>query len=197
MNKTFRVLIVLFNLLILGNIVYAASNDTINDVVSYGIVEGDPDGDLRLSDCMTRAEFAAISCRMLNLDIIELENTIFLDVNKDFWGYDYINTAYNYGIIHGYDDKTFKPNEFISYEEALKMIVCSLGYSQKAEQYAIYPYGYKICAAELGLTKNLKTSDGQNIIREDVVQLIYNGLDVPMNKNGIITTMTIRSNFKS
>lgn len=203
MNKIFCILFVLFNLLTtFENIVYAASDDTINvierqnEVVSYGIIKGDPDGNLRLNDCMTRAEFAAVSCRLLNLDITEPKNSMFLDVSEDFWGYAYINTAYNNGIINGYGDNTFKPNEFISYEEALKIIVCSLGYSQKAEQYAAYPYGYKLCATELGVTKNLKTSDGQKITREDVIELVYNSLDVPMNKNGTIETITIRSNLK-
>ena len=31
------------------------------------------------------------------------------------------------GVINGYEDGTFRPNNTVTYEEAIKMIVCALG----------------------------------------------------------------------
>lgn len=46
----------------------------------------------------------------------------FSDISEDFWGYEAIYGLYNKGVISGYEDKSFKPQDFIKREEAVKMI---------------------------------------------------------------------------
>jgi hypothetical protein len=46
----------------------------------------------------------------------------FTDVASSAWYYGYIQTATGYGIIKGYDNGTFGPNDTITREQAMTMI---------------------------------------------------------------------------
>ncbi len=46
------------------------------------------------------------------------QNVSYADVNENDEGYEGINTCHRYELMEGYQDKTFKPNEFITYAEA-------------------------------------------------------------------------------
>ena len=49
-------------------------------------------------------------------------NDIFTDVTEKDWFYNYVITAYSYGIIKGVSDTEFKPNGTITREEAAVMV---------------------------------------------------------------------------
>jgi len=70
---------------------------------------------------ITRAEFAAIVVRALGLDT-GMRNSSFTDVSSSEWYYGYIQTAVGYGIITGYGDGTYGPNDTITREQAMTMI---------------------------------------------------------------------------
>jgi hypothetical protein len=46
----------------------------------------------------------------------------FSDVPASFWGYSYIETAYAHGIISGYTDGTFRPDNSVTRAQVAKMI---------------------------------------------------------------------------
>jgi len=52
----------------------------------------------------------------------------FRDITKNDWFAKYICIAKNKGVISGYPDKTFKPNNNITFAEAAKIIVTTFGY---------------------------------------------------------------------
>ena len=52
------------------------------------------------------------------------------------------DAALTLGFISGHDDGMFMPNDTISYFEALKIIVCALGYKPVAEANGGFPSGY-------------------------------------------------------
>lgn len=97
------------------------SKDAVNDMGSRMVVTGvgndlyEPDRDI------TRAEFAAIVVRALGLDRGMGKNS-FTDVASTDWYAGYIETAVGYGIIEGYGDKTFGPNDLITREQAMTML---------------------------------------------------------------------------
>lgn len=70
---------------------------------------------------MTRAEFATIIVKALNLDLIEANK--FKDVQSKDWFYKYVGTANENGIVNGISEGYFNPNGNISKEEAVSMIV--------------------------------------------------------------------------
>ena len=87
---------------------------------------------------------------------------------------------YNFGIMTGDENGNFNPQNQISNEEIIKMIVCLIGYKEKAEQNGGYPTGYIMTAATCGVTKGLQLVNNVSAIRGDVGIMIHNALDVPI-----------------
>jgi hypothetical protein len=71
---------------------------------------------------ITRAEFAAIAVRALGLMRTGVGKDSFSDVSKEEWYYDAVSIAYEYGIISGYDNGKFEPDNKITREQALTII---------------------------------------------------------------------------
>jgi hypothetical protein len=86
-----------------------------------GFIEGDTNGNFRPEDKITRAEAAKILTNSLNLTLIQSEIG-FRDVPSSHWAYQYILTLKAKGIINGYPDNTFKPENPLSRGEAIKLI---------------------------------------------------------------------------
>lgn len=77
---------------------------------------------------VTRAEFAALIVRSLGLSKIEAAST-FSDVEANDWFTAEVNAAVAAGIVDGYPDGTFKPNNQINREELAAMVVRALNFS--------------------------------------------------------------------
>lgn len=191
--------------------VFASAN--FEDLSRYGIMQGDPNGDLRLEDEVTRAEMVKMILCAQNLGDYgkEQTHTRFDDVTIAYWASGYIHAAWQQGIIHGKSETIFAPEDPVTNEEAVKMIVTLLGYSQKAESKGGYPYGYMKMADELELLEGLDLVGAQNALRGDIATLISTALDIPlmqqtgwgadvtyqiMNGKGGVPLVTLRSNFE-
>ena len=84
-----------------------------------GIINGKTDDAFEPDKSITRAEFAAVTVRALGLPY--KTKSVFADIADDDWYFDYINTAYGYGIVSGLSDSEFNPNGVITREEAVTM----------------------------------------------------------------------------
>ena len=90
---------------------------------------------------VTRAEFSKMLVLSLlnetefNTLIIDDDHCNFTDVSKGAWYYNYVVAATNYGLINGYADNTFKPDKEVTYEEAAKMMMKSLGHKYLREDH--------------------------------------------------------------
>ena len=92
----------------------------IEDLASRGIINGKSEISFEPDSTMTRAEFATIITRGLGLP--QKNETTFKDVQANDWFYNYVNTAYHYGIIKGVSENEFNPNGTITREEAAVMV---------------------------------------------------------------------------
>ncbi len=156
-------------------------------LLRLGIISGDPNGDLRLGDSLTRAEMSVIICGLQGINgAPDAVDTVFGDVNKSHWASGYINAAYNSKIINGNEDGTFRPEDKVTYQEAVKMLVSLLGYTPKADTLGGYPEGYLETARRHGLTSGVEFSPENPCTRGDVFILAENALDIPlmMQKDG-------------
>ncbi len=99
----------------------AWAKDAVNDMGSRMIVTGVLDDTYEPNRNITRAEFAAIMVRALGLAPGD-GNTGFADVASAKWYAGYVKTALEQGIITGYDEETFKPNDNITREQTMTMI---------------------------------------------------------------------------
>lgn len=71
----------------------------------------------------TRAETAAMAVRAIQASIpSEVGTKPFPDVNTDTWHASYISSAKTHGIVHGYPDKLYRPDQPVNKVEALKIV---------------------------------------------------------------------------
>lgn len=154
------------------------SQKALFDVVSLGIIEGDENGDYQLDSKVTRAEFAAMMIRTMYYPTQGgiLGFDVFTDVHEDDWFYDEVSAAYAGAIMQGKQNNIFDPLAEVTYNEAVKTMVTMLGFAPIAEQNGGYPAGYLLEGSKLDICVNVPSDAGMT--RGDVVNLIYNSLDV-------------------
>ena len=84
-----------------------------------GILAGYKDGTFRPQQYITRAEFATIAALFFHAP--EVEDDAFTDIS-DSWARDYINRAAKLGLVSGYEDGTFCPQNQITRAEVMEII---------------------------------------------------------------------------
>ncbi len=94
-------------------------NQAVATMAKLGIIEGRAPGYFEPTDYITRAEFAAICARFDDSEY-EIADE-FTDV-AGHWAENEIHEAAAHGWIKGYEDGTFKPDQFITRAEAMTMI---------------------------------------------------------------------------
>ncbi len=170
-------------------------SEAVDKLVGFNIITGYEDGTFKPDNQITRAEFAAIVTRMkgvadnLSTDAV----TGFSDLDNDSsraWARPYVKAAVDLKIINGFEDGTFRAGEPVTYEQAVKMLVCAVGYEVVARsEYnkiiatnpnATWSAGYIAAANKHGITKGVITAKiSEPAARGVVAVLTSNGLDVP------------------
>jgi len=97
------------------------SKDYVNVVGSRLIDSGVGNGNFAPNKAITRAEFASMMVKALGLKGTNFPNK-FSDVKKSDPCYSYIYTAYEYGILEGYTNGKFGPQDLITREQAMTML---------------------------------------------------------------------------
>lgn len=93
------------------------------------IMNGYNDGTFRLDGDITRAEFVKLLVTLRYGDYQEYDEEYFTDVPADKWYYRYICTASEEGVLEEEKGSEFRPDELITREEMVVMIVNSLDLS--------------------------------------------------------------------
>ena len=101
--------------------------EDVMQAASAGIVKGQGDGIFAPKDNVTRRDFAIMLCRVLGVDVEGDAVVPFVDVKPDDYGIVAIAYCASHGIVNGYEDTTFRPNEYITRQEAAKMISVAMG----------------------------------------------------------------------
>lgn len=161
----------------------AESSDGIYQLLGeLNIMNGDPDGNLRLDDAVTRAEFTKISVAASSYkDSVATYLSIspFQDVTYQHWAAPYVRVGVTNSLVTGYPDATFRPDETVLYEEAITILLRVLGYTDE-DFGSSWPYGQLGMASNLDMTKDVNCSAGQAMNRRQVAQLVYNTLSVKL-----------------
>ena len=173
----------------------ASYAEAVGLLTSIGIIVGYEDGTFRPERTITRAEAAAVMVRAMGMESEAKHSagaTNYTDVPSNHWASGYVNVASAAGIIIGFPDGTFKPEENVTYEQIVKMVVCAIGHDVKAANGG-YPQGYLKAAADAGVTKGIGGSVGQDASRLTVARLVFNSLEVEMMdevsfSNGLLGT---------
>ncbi len=156
------------------------------EVLSHlGIMEGISRHEFAGESLLTRAQAAKIITTFSNMYIQKSEGEIFSDVPKDHWATDYIYTAHKNGVIS--TDTKFRPNDYVTDTELLKMILYSMNYQEYIERNGGWPGGVYLTSNMLKLKKNISVINGEVLSRANAAKFLYNALRVPKFDNISIT----------
>lgn len=95
--------------------------DSIEYVKEKGWMNGKSETEFYPKDELTRAEFATIIARILNLEKYSAKDYTYTDTNNH-WAKKYISLVTASGYMEGYEDGLFRPEKNISREEVAKVI---------------------------------------------------------------------------
>jgi len=102
------------------------SAHNIEYMADKSVVLGYPDGEFKPTKSLTRAEFATLIFRFTNLKKVTSDNP-FADLDKSHWAYNEILALSKNGLVEGYEDGTFKPENNITRAEVMTVINKILG----------------------------------------------------------------------
>ena len=157
--------------------------ESIETLGALEIMIGDDDGLFRPNDTIKRSEFAKVAVEAMGMgNIAKSSNyqTKFPDVVANHWANGYINVAVEQGIIEGDDQGNFRPDDAISYAEAMAILVRSVGHEPAALAKGGFPGGYISVGSQVGISKNASTGHNNPVIRGMVAQMTFNALTVKM-----------------
>ncbi|HEX9058903.1 MAG TPA: S-layer homology domain-containing protein [Clostridia bacterium] len=142
------------------------------------------DGGYKPERNLSRASFIqlAISADGYRNEKSDRKNEVscFKDVTKNDWYNGCVNAAKKHELINGYSDMNFKPNELITYDDVIVIIIRMLGYETEVKGSNPYTKGYLDLADKLGITKGIERSPGEPITFATALRMLYNAMSVKL-----------------
>ena len=180
------------------------NGEAVKELSLMGIVSGDENGNFRPDDLLTRAEFATMVSISAGADETLKDSDLpkesqFSDVGTGYWGYKYITYSANNKFIDGFEDGTFKPDENVTYAQAVKICLSAIGYNimidQSAEASEWYEPWFKV-AREHKLVDTEESDPDRNITREEAAELVYTTVNMPLCAVRSFDMSTGTANFR-
>ena len=93
--------------------------NAINNLAQLGIISGKEENKFAPLEYITRAEFVSIAAKF----VVPIQGTLtFPDVSAGHWAFNDICTVNAYGLVDGYEDETFRPDNHITRAEVVSII---------------------------------------------------------------------------
>ncbi|NIK75419.1 hypothetical protein FHS15_000517 [Paenibacillus castaneae] len=166
------------------------AKSAIERAVNLGFINGYTDGTFRPNAQVTRAEYAAMLVRALDLPIKDGEKLSFKDAGSvPSWASDYVAAAVEAGIITGYEDHTFRASKPIKRSEIAVMIARALSWQVDPAQKSsfadrndipVWAHPSVAMAAEAGIIKGRDANrfvPNANATRAEAVTLLLSMID--------------------
>ena len=116
------------------------AKSSVESLVSQGVIQGYADGRFGPQDNMTRAQFAKVALLSAGETVVEQPTaTSFPDVDSNAWYSAYVKKAADLGIIGGYQNGNFGPNDPVTRSQAAKMLVNAFGLELDATNGPSFP----------------------------------------------------------
>lgn len=184
------IILIILLVLIIPSISVGQDNLRIQYLMDRGLVSGDADtGDLRLMDTINRAEVAKMVVMSQGKEEIakslKMLKSPFIDIDSNNWANGYVNVAAVEGIIAGYPEKTFIPDNDITYAEVITIMVRVLGGLDETDNENVsWEIPYMMKAMEIGILDDIEIIDiKEKAIREKVFEIVYNTIEIEENRN--------------
>lgn len=152
-----------------------AHEEAVEALMKANVVSGYKDGSYRPNNTLTRAEACAFLVNYLKpaQDALDTNSASKFDDVRG-WAVAYVNYAVEKGIVSGYKDGTFRPENKVNYQEMAAMTVNALGIAPETLE-GSWPDNYVNKAKELGMYENISVSraNQDQANRGDVAEMIY------------------------
>ncbi|WP_429841845.1 S-layer homology domain-containing protein [Brevibacillus sp. FIR094] len=153
---------------------------TVKRLEALGLVAGYGNGEYGVDKTITRAEFATLVVRARGLEqgakLAQFSNS-YTDVKSTDWFAGFVNVASGEEIVKGFPDKSFKPQNQVTYAEAVTMIVRALGYEPAVK--GVWPNSMISKASELNIARSITTPNNA-ATRGDIFKMLDNALRVDL-----------------
>ena len=90
--------------------------EAVSALYSAGYLKGVKEGFLDAEGAMTRAQASTMLCRLFGVTDAAGAD-YFTDVAEGHWYTDMVNAAYELGVLHGFEDGTFRPGDSMSRQD--------------------------------------------------------------------------------
>lgn len=187
LKKVLALVLVVASVLSFATVASAASftdkdsitnTEAVNMLADLGVINGFTDGSYRPTETVTRAQMAKMIYAVCTGDDDASgfvgTTTALKDINQAPWAEGYIKYCYSLGIIGGFPDNTFRPNEPVTVAQAAKMLLVALGYDSNEYVGASWSINTMRDAKAAKITKDVSTSAALAASRDVSAQLIYN-----------------------
>ena len=165
----------------LGAQAAVSEDEAAQAVTALGILTGDEGGALNLSGPVTRAEFVTMAVKASpgGEQIGQAATSPYPDVPRSHWASGYVEAAVSLGLVSGYSDGTFRPDQPMGWAEGVSLVLALLGYGPEDFSGA-YPTGQLALAHSLGLDQGVSARSAADVLtRRDAMYLFYNLLSAP------------------
>ena len=142
-------------------------------LTGIGVIQGDDKGNFNPEGTLTRAEAATIITKVLDAADIKITTNKFTDVTADFWGMPYIAYCVGEGVVAGYGDGTFGPNDKLTGYQWATMLLRALGYEIAGEAWQI---DVAKLVKETKMAAGITFDGTKNITRDDAAQMAFNAI---------------------
>ena len=151
--------------------------------VISGITAKDGTASFAPEDYVTRAQMAKMIAYVLGCrDASGYTGAVTFSDAASHWAKPYIGYCASLGIIDGYSNGKFGPDDVVTGSQAAKMLLISLGYKSSLEGFtgAAWETNVNSTAEEAGIYKDFENEKGKSLTRDGAALLIYNTLFLPM-----------------
>lgn len=139
-------------------------NDVMNRAVTMGFIKGDPDGNVRAADPITRQELAVVLAQALGLTLDKSVSASFTDVKSTSWSAPSIQAVKKAGILQGDATGRFRPQAQITGQELVTVLVRATALAKQEVQGDSLPSDWK--EASTWAAPYIRTAEKAEILSE-------------------------------
>jgi hypothetical protein len=155
------------------------SGSTLSEAVSVlsdmGIISGYQDGTFQPDKTLTRAEFAKLAIYAEGKDDQISANayrSLFNDIATSHWALGCVNLAYSEGLVSGYGNGTFGPDDTVTCGQAATILLHLLGYTD-SQIGPFWPQDDMVKAKDLGLLDGVSAGAYDALTRGQAALMLY------------------------
>ncbi|MBQ3180308.1 MAG: S-layer homology domain-containing protein [Firmicutes bacterium] len=156
--------------------------DAAAKLTALGITEGYEDGSFGFENTITRAEFAKMAVIASGAEstatMLEGSKPSFKDVKAGAWYTGWINAAESLNLVQGDGNGTFRPNDTISNQEVITVLMRMLGYNDNLP--GAWPTNYVTEANKKDVLDDVSIVAAAAAKRGDVAVMVSNTLDTEL-----------------